>query len=259
MRQHVAIVAVVLLTAAAVGGVVAGAQSGAPASPDAARESAGQTAGADAGTRTITVEASGSAAASPNQVTVRLRIVETAADPSTARAELARNVSRLRSALDEVGVGDDEVATADYNLRYDRDPDLSADGPYRAEHAFTVQVSDMETAGRAIDAATGRPGARIDGVHFGVSADRRETLEQRALTDAMSSARAQAGTLAAESNLSLAGVRSVETVSVDRGPGLRYDRAMTTSADAGAPETDIEGGPVSVGVRVVVTFDAGAD
>jgi hypothetical protein len=255
MRQHVAIVAAVLLTVAAVGGVVAGAQSGAPATPDAARDSFDQT----PGPRTITVEASGSAAASPNQVTVRLRIVETAADPGAARAELARNVSTLRSALDEVGVGDDEVATADYNLRYDRDPDLSADGPYRAEHAFTVRVSDMETAGRAIDAATGRAGARIDGVHFGVSADRRETLEQRALTDAMSSARAQARTLAAESNLSLAGVRSVETVSVDRGPGLRYERAMMTSDAAGAPATDIEGGPVSVGVRVVVTFDARAD
>lgn len=212
-------------------------------------------AGGTGGEQTIEVAATGAAEAEPNQVRVSLRVEETAETAARARRQLAENSSRLRDALRSVDVPPANVTTTRYDISYDTDPELGADGPYRAVHEFVVTTSNSDRAGRVIDAAAIRGDAQIDGVRFGFSRDRYRTLKRQAVQDAMAAARAQAATTADTEGLRLTGVHQVRTGEASA-PGTFDGRSFTTAGGGASVPTDLVGGPRTVQVRVVVTYNA---
>jgi hypothetical protein len=211
------------------------------------------------GSRTIEVSATGTAAGESNRVLVRMSVEETAETAARARRQLAENVSTLRKALDNADVAAENVTTVRYDIRYDRDPEVGVDGPYRATHEFLVSVSDADRAGRVIDRAAIRGDARIDGVGFGFSRERYRTLKQRALRDAMDAAREQASVTAEAEGLRLTDVRAVQTgEATSREPFDRGGGSFATAGGGGGAPTDLAGGPRTVRVRVLVTYNATA-
>ncbi|WP_152039893.1 SIMPL domain-containing protein [Salinigranum salinum] len=242
------LVSVLLLTAGCLGGF-----AGASAVADGGSTLGG---GPD-GSRTIEVSATGTAAGEPNRVLVRLSVEETAETAARARRQLTENVSTLREALDNADVAAENVTTVRYDIRYDRDPEVGADGPYRATHEFLVTVGDPDRAGRVIDRAAIRGDARIDGVSFGFSRERYRTLKQRALRDAMGAAREQASVTAEAEGMRLTDVRAVQTGAAaspepfDRGGG-----SFVTGGGGGGAPTELAGGPRTVRVEVLVTYNA---
>jgi len=61
--------------------------------------------------RTITVSGSGTESAEPDAAVVRLAVEKTAAEPNTARAALAENVSAVTERLLELNLGEDQIQT----------------------------------------------------------------------------------------------------------------------------------------------------
>lgn len=215
----------------------------------------GSTLGGTNGTEQIEVAATGTAEGEANRVYVRVHVVETAETAARARRQLAANSSKLREALESVDVPADNVTTLAYDIRYDRDPDLGADGPYRASQEFRVTTTGVDRAGRVIDAATIRGDAQVDGVRFGFSRERYRTLKERALQDAMGAARDQATATAESEGLRLAGVDRVQTggtMDVEPVGG----RGSFLTSGGGSPPTDLAAGSRTVQVRVVVTYNA---
>jgi hypothetical protein len=212
-------------------------------------------AGETGGGQTIEVAATGVAEAEPNQVQVRLRVEETAETAARARRQLAENSSRLRDALGSVDVPRENVTTTRYDISYDADPELGADGPYRAVHEFVVTTPNSDRAGRVIDAAAIRGDAQIEGVRFGFSRERYRALKQQALQDAMTTAREQAATTADTEGLQVTGVHQVQTGEASA-PDTFDGRSFTTSGGGAGVPTDLVGGPRTVEVRVVVTYNA---
>lgn len=202
--------------------------------------------------RTIAVGASGSAETAPDQAVLRVAVVTTGDSADEVRRDLAENVSAMRTALSDAGVADDQVRTARYDISQNHErrenPDARA---YRALHSFQVTLDDTGDLGRVIDAAVENGATRVDGVRFTLSTEERREVRQRALEDATADARGQAETLAAASDLEIAGVESVSTV--DRGHGPVYREAAVSAGDSG---TAVESGPVSVTVEVQVTYEA---
>jgi uncharacterized protein YggE len=206
--------------------------------------------------RSISVSAAGSAQTSPDQVTVGLSVVATGADAPTVRQAMAEDVSEMRAALTDIGVGDDQIQTERYDLgREHRPPSAEGEPQYRGEHSFTVTIADTDRAGEIIDTAVTSGADTIDSVRFTLSEDRRRSLRQDALRDAMNNARTQADTLAAESGLTVAGVHTVRTT--DRGYGPRFESAAL-AADGGGG-TSVDSGPVGVQVQVDVVYEVAAD
>lgn len=224
------------------------------ASASAVMDDESVVAGGTDGGQSIEVAATGVAEAEPNQVQVHLRVEETAETAARARRQLAENSSRLRDALGSVDVPRENVTTTRYDISYDAEPELGTDGPYRAVHEFVVTTSDSDRAGRVIDAAAIRGDAQIDGVRFGFSRGRYRTLKQQAVQDAMAVARERAATTADTEGLRLTGVHQVQTGEVSA-PDTFDGRSFTTAGGGGAP-TDLVGGPRTVQVRVVVTYNA---
>ncbi|MFB6298386.1 MAG: SIMPL domain-containing protein [Salinirussus sp.] len=239
--------------------LVAGAGIAAAIGPNSQQAQVGGTDDGSGPARTIQVSASGSAGASPDQTVVRVEVVATGPDAPTARKRLAENVSRMRSALETAGIGDDQVRT----LRYDLERDRRERGPrendgrpalrYRGSHSFEITVSTLDNTGTVIDTAVQNGADSVEDIQFTLSGEQRRTLRQTALENAMDNARTRAETLAAQSGLEITGVHSIRTT--ERGFRPRVELA---AAGDGGGGTSIDTGDVTVGVQVHVTYNATA-
>lgn len=258
MRRHrhaLAAIGLALLLVAA--GCSAGTDSpGATTETPADRTPASETAS------TIHVAGSGSADAEPNQAVVRVAVEAVGADAATARRRLAANTSRMRTALGDIGIGDDRITTERYDIYQDRRPPRE-DGAdprvqYRASHDFEITVTDPDRVGEVIDTAVRNGATEVADVSFTLSTERRRTLERRARSAAMADARSKARALATDANLTVTGVQVIRTGRSGAPRPADAEAAMTeTPVPTGAPPSDIESGPVSVTATVQVVYEAG--
>jgi hypothetical protein len=206
--------------------------------------------------QTISVGASGIAEGTPDQAVLSVAVVATADSADAAREQVATDVERMRQALRDAGVADDQVRTAYFHLgpdyRYDRETGEQEVERYHAAHAFEVTLNDVDAAGEIIDVAVANGATQVNGVRFGLSEEAQADLRAAALEDAMANADATAQTLAAASDLSVVGVHSVATSDVS------YPRYFETAAvaDSAGGRTTIESGPVTVTASVQVTYNA---
>ncbi|MFC7167035.1 SIMPL domain-containing protein [Halospeciosus flavus] len=203
---------------------------------------------------TVTVSATGQISAEPDQAIVRVAVVETATDPNAARTQLAENVSAMREALREMGIGDDQVQTAHFDISQDYRQQPDQPTRYRAIHAFEVTLNDTSRVGAVIDTAVENGATRVDGVQFTLSDAKRQQLHDEALAAAMDRADGRASALAGEANLSITGVSAVQSADASVRP-YRAETAMLAAGSAGGA-TSVESGPVTVSAHVTVVYNA---
>jgi uncharacterized protein YggE len=242
--------------------VVAGCSAGA-GSPSASTPT-DRTSATPESDSTIRVTGSGSADAEPDQAVVEVSVVAVGPDAATARQELAANASRMRTALERIGIDDDRVTTQRYDIYRDRrrPREEGAEPPvrYRASHDFEITVTDPDRVGEVVDTAVRNGASEVDDVSFTLSTDRRRTLERRARSAAMADARERARGLAADANLTVTGVRVIRTGSSGSPrPADAGGAATETPVATAAPPSDLESGPVTVTTTVRVVYEAGPE
>lgn len=205
-------------------------------------------------TATVQVSATGQVEAEPDQSVVRVAVMATGEDATTARDRLAENVSRMREALRQAGIEDDQVRTAFFDIDQDYRETREGREPagYRAIQAFEVTLSNVTRTGEIIDVAVNNGANRVDGVEFTLADDTRRELRADALRTAVSNARADANVLANASDLEIVGVRAVSTGESVFTPF----RAEATTAEADDAATTVEPDPVTVTATVTVTYNA---
>jgi len=205
--------------------------------------------------RTIQVGATADLTDEANQAVVTVGVVKRADNATDARQQVADNVSSVIAALKNAGITDTQIQTVDYQIG-NTDRDHIED--YRAEHTLQINVTDLDNAGTVIDTAVANGGNQIENVRFGLDAETREQLRERALEQAVANARQKAKTIAGEAKLTVTGVVSVTSSDVGYRPHRRevYLTSASDDASAGGAPTTIEGGPVSVSAQVEVVFEA---
>jgi len=203
---------------------------------------------------TIDVTGTGTVSADADLAVVLVTVVGRADTADEARAQAAADVESMRAALRDAGVPDEAVTTASYHLspRYDyteRERQLLG---YEAVHAFRVEVAP-ERAGEVVDLAVSGGADRVDGVQFTLADETRADLRERALTDAVDAARADADAIAAAADLTVTGVARAST-----GGSYTpvYDVRFAEGGAADGAATTFEPGPVTVTATVRVTYTA---
>jgi len=206
---------------------------------------------------TIGVDATADVEAEPDLAVVRVAVEATADSAEAARGQVATDADTMRQALRDAGLPADAIATTSFGVQaqYDytnRAPELVG---YRAVHAFAIEVRDVDRAGEIVDLAVGNGATRVDGVQFTLTDETRDALRERALTDAMTAARADADTVAAAGGLTVTGVEHASTGSVSSPfPGPVFaERAAADGATSFSP------GPVTVSATVHVTYAAASN
>ncbi|MFB6195303.1 MAG: SIMPL domain-containing protein [Haloplanus sp.] len=250
MQRHTFVavgVAVLLVLAGCSGGGTPG-QATATSTPTPQQES------------TIQVAGSGSADAEPNQAVVQVSVVATADDAVTARQRLAENTTRMRRALRDIGIDDDQILTQRYDLYRDRRrPREEGAEPrirYRASHDFRITITEPDRVGKVIDTAVQSGATEIDDVRFTLSTDLRRQLERQARSAAMADARSKARSLAADANLTITGVRVIQTTGDDAPRPVEEGTRVATATPTEAAGSDLESGPVTVTTTVRVVYEA---
>jgi len=115
--------------------------------------------------RTVSVGATGSASAQPDEAVVYVAVTATANDAATARDRVATNATSVRKALAAL-VGPDQVRTTSFNVYQRSDTTPTKTGTrthYYATHAFAVTVSNVDSVGTVIDTAIDGGAVTSDG------------------------------------------------------------------------------------------------
>lgn len=204
--------------------------------------------------RTISVDATGDADATPDEAVVHVAATASGDDPAAVRDDLSENADALRSELSAAGVNDSQYETDEYRIQERRrPPEEGGDAAdYRGVHSFVVTLDDPQKAGEVVDAAA-NASAEIEVVRFTLSEERRTELRERAIEDAMSDARTQAGTIAENGDLQVTSVAHVDASQQHYRP-VAYEAAAPQAADGGG--TSVETGDVTVSYQVRVTYNA---
>lgn len=206
---------------------------------------------------TIQVSATGTVAATPDQVTLSLAVETTAANAADAARENASKMQRITKALDGLGIPKDHIATTSYDLQpqYARSRPEEQDKPpsitgYRASNMLQVTLDDVTLPGRVIDASIAAGANRVAGLSFGLKDPAPARLE--ALRRAMQSAQQQARVLADAAGQTLGPPVRLSTeespLPVARAP-VYLARAMASAAP-----TPVESGQLEVSARVDAVY-----
>ena len=201
----------------------------------------------------ISVSSTGRGAAESDHAVVRVSVTSTADTADAARSSVAADSERMREALRDAGVADDAVRTVNYAIypRYDYRTEERELIGYQAVHAYAVEVAP-DRAGEVVDVAVANGADTVDGVTFTLSEEARADLREQALTQAMTSARADADAIASAAGLTVTGVQEASTVA-DYGYMPVY---RVAESDAAGGSTSFEPGPVTVTATVQVTYAA---
>jgi len=243
--------AVVLLLAAGAGIAACGGATGAAPDPAAC----------GTGAPKLTVQGTGIATGSPNELTVAFDVRTVGPTAQQALAGMSVRTGALVAALVGGGVARGRVQTTGLSLQPDvtiRNGTVVTDG-YAADETVLATSSDLSTAGAVIDdgVAAGGTDVRIDSMSFMASDSRR--LQEAARHDAVDQAVGHASAMAAAAGERLGPVCSL----VDDGSGAGPDQAFGSAraaAPAGLPSpVPIAGGTQQVTAQVTLVYALRAD
>ncbi|HEX7088866.1 MAG TPA: SIMPL domain-containing protein [Longimicrobiales bacterium] len=206
--------------------------------------------------RTITVTGTGAVDRTPDQAVILLAVESTAPTAQAAAESNAQTMERLIAALRRLGLGEDRVRTASYQLHpeYARnEPRAGPEEPrivgYRAMNMVRVTVDDVERVGEVIDAALAAGANRVTGLHFQLRDP--HAARHEALAMAVDRARAEAEVLARALGQGLGPVLSISSTGMIPPPiPLMMDRMEAVAART----TPIEPGTLRVEATVTAVY-----
>ena len=204
---------------------------------------------------TIRVTGAGSVETDPDQAGFSVSVAAHDRDDASAVIEeLAERADRLRKALLEYGIPEDNITTERYSLR-----EHSRRNRYEGEHRYAVEVDDPDTVGEVIDVCADAGADSVSRISFTISEERREELYDEAVEKAVEDARTEAELYTEAAGQTLGEPTSIETTETGHSPFRQeYDMAVAEDTD-GAPATQIDEGQVSVTAQVTIEYEFDAE
>lgn len=202
----------------------------------------------------ITVIGRGETKISPDRASIQITVQTRAA---TAGAAGAANATKQRAVLDalrKLGLGDDQLSTANYNVypeqRYEpnRNPVIVG---YVATNTIVAELRDLTKVGAVIDASLGAGANLISSLNF--YASNIAQVRQTAITSAIQVARAEAEVGARAAQGQLGGLLELN-IGAYYAPPPRPMMMMAKADAAQASETPVQPGLETVSVEVTTRW-----
>ena len=209
---------------------------------------------------TITVSGTGEVLVPADTAIISLGVTARNKDVLTAQAEVNEAIAKVRAALTEEGIAEEDINTGYLNIYavYDYSSDMEELAAYNVSSTLAVRTTDMEKVGSIIDTAFGSGANTLDGISFSVSDT--GAAEEQALKEAVKAAQVKANILAAASGMEITGIGSINeggTYSYDRGILNNFGMAEEKAMDAGS--TYVQAAKLTVSANVTVTYTTAED
>lgn len=204
--------------------------------------------------RTVTVSATGSVSAAPDNATIQTGV---SSEAKTAREALSKNSAAMNKVIGELkglGVDTKDIQTTQFNIEpihtYPKEgapPQISG---YRAHNMVAVKVRDLDKLGGILDQLIAAGANQMHGITFDVS--KAEALKDEARKDAMANALRRARLFAQAAGAEIGEIVQIaEDVSfTGPRPGVFHQARAAMAAEA-AP---IERGEQALEARVTATW-----
>ena len=241
----------------------------------------------------FTVQGTGEATAVPDTALLYFGVEKKAATVEAAKNEVNRIVSQLTDDLKALGIDEKDIKTTNFSVSTPY-PYYSADVPqadvvmesdavqsmpaqpesmrimppvppvkpggqklYSVNANLEVRVSPIETAEKAIDAATNAGANQVGGIQFVVNDAEQKKLEQQARKQAIENAKAKAKDIADAAGIKLG--RVVDVQESFGGYPMAYGRAeLMMKSDSGqptAPPTELNPGESKISISVSLSYE----
>lgn len=201
--------------------------------------------------RTVTVHATGTAAAEPDMAAVTIGVV---ADAPTAGEAVARNTAAMQKLIETMkgaGIEAKDMRTQTFQVDPQYAQSRDGKGPtltgYRVHNAVRLTVRDIARLGTILDTAVTAGANQVTTIEFRVSQE--ETLRDKARRDAMATAERRARLYAEAAGASLG---KALTISEEGGHFAPRPLAAGRAAMAAVP---IEPGTQMLEVTLTVTYE----
>ena len=212
-------------------------------------------------TGSLNVSGTASISVEPDQGIIILGVHTEALTASETTLTNAEIMNRIKEALENLGIPENEIQTVTYRLspRYVNQYDVHGNYTgqrfvgYTLDHKFQVTVDNLNNISEAIDTAVNAGANRVDSVEFTVKGA--EEIRLRAIREATLSAKAKAETIAGTLGVNILGVSSVSECNAWVVPNtvrLEYDAISNSS-----PPTPIQPCLAQISASVSVTFAIG--
>ncbi len=196
----------------------------------------------------ISVTGRGEIKVSPDRATIQVSVQTRAATASAAAAENANKQQSVLAALRELGLGNDQLSTINYNVypeqRYEqgKEPVIVA---YNVTNTILVDVRKLSQVGTVIDAALGHGANMITSLQF--YASNTEAARRSAIAAAIEKARADAEAAARAAHGSLGSLLEISIGAYSPPPPRPM---MVLRASAAQADTPINAGEETLAVEV---------
>jgi len=207
----------------------------------------------------LTVTGSGEAIGVPDEARLSLGVREHRSDAAAATAAASKRTEAIIAALIKAGVARSDIQTRQVsvheNYRYEPRP-MPTDGvepeprrEYVASNMLQVRVVDLDAIGEILGAATNAGVNQMHGIELRVGDP--DSLEQKALDEAMADARAKAERLAASGGVELGDIVAIRV----NGSGGGHPMAMSASGmDMAESSVPVERGEITIQQSVWVKY-----
>jgi uncharacterized protein YggE len=215
----------------------------------------------------ITVSGYGTVDTYPDEVIVRLAVVTQADDAKSASDENIKKMDAVLTALDELGIPEDDVVTSGYRVqpRYNWREDEEKLIGFQVSNSLVITLENIDNVTDVIDAALEAGANEINDVTFTVSEEREAELRDKAIEDAVKKAKADAESAAKAMDINIIGPVEISTtgsrfspyrmhMDYDEGQVMKMETSIPMPMAAGAGP-QIQPGDVTVSAEVIVVYE----
>ena len=206
----------------------------------------------------ISVSESAEKEVMPNEAILQLSVVTEGKDPQQVQDRSSVAMTRVKEALKEAGVKEEDIETSNYNLypwqEYDYNLGKSVDKGYRLVNSIKVTTKDITSAGRILKAGVDAGVNQVDNVAFTLSDEMEKEIKATLIAEASTKARQKAELLAKSMDVKVGDVLLLTESSYT--PGIyygRYDMMAMEAKEVPAPSINPE--KVTLSVTVNVDFE----
>ena len=206
----------------------------------------------------LTVSAEAQVMVNPDQLQLRLAVVTEEKDAGTALEQNNQRMSSVMLALQELGIGPDEMSTGQFriNPQWSRPPRPTPANwqreiiSYRVDNELQVTTGQVELAGKLLGLAQQAGANQIGGLQFGLADP--TAARQQAITSATKKAMRKAQAMADAAGVKLA---SVQTLQLNGSGGSPQPRLMMAEARmASAEAVPVASGKVEINAAVTISY-----
>jgi len=218
------------------------------AAPAAYAEAGAQT------TNSITVNGTSSITVTPTIAYVTLGVATFNKDVIIAQSSNAAKMDAVYKALSDLGIAKEKIKTVSYNInaRYDYKDNISVLAGYDVLNSVQVTVTDLTKVSKVLDMTVKQGINQSNSIYFGITDAERDATYLKALANAVTSAKAKAGALAAAASITIGKPSQI----IENSSGVVYPvYGMGDYAKAESAATPISGGELKIEASVNVIYN----